>query len=174
MEQETIHTLSKVADAVTDKEIHFEIIIHPQNRLHRWLQKKKYRPLKEKFTLKPLVVGNVYRISRLLLKIDTDLLKGKNYLDIAHQLVTDHAMMMVEIVAIAIQNTRAEPSKKLMDLLKENLSAEEMAVLVKYVMKQMDLESFIVSIISMRGLNVLESGEKKKGPNEVSPMSQGS
>lgn len=167
MEKDILHD---VADTITGKPYQFEIIILPQNRFHKWLQRIGWMPTKKEFSITPIVFGNLVRISKLLLSIDPGLIKGKNFLDISHHVVAAHADTIVTILAIAIQNNKYEPSSDLIKLIKYNLAAEEMYQLLAYVLDKMDLKNFISSIISIRGLNVLESGEQ----NEVSPKSQGS
>lgn len=169
-ETATIQTLSKVADTITSKPASFEIIFIPQNKLHAWLIKKKILPGKKTFEIKPIVLGNLLRISKLLLTIQGSKGSDKSLLDQAYNLVRDHTETVVEIIAIAIQNNKYEPAAKLKRQIAENLTPKEVLHLVSAVLQQLDLTNFISSIISIRGLNVLDSGEKK----EVSPASQGS
>jgi hypothetical protein len=175
MENESNQTLAQVADAVLEKPVTFEIILIPQTPVHRWLQRKGWRPSKKSFTIKPVVLGSLLRISDLLLSIDLEILqKGKGFLDKSYHLVSHHTDTLVRIIAIAIQNTRQEPSSALISLLKTNLSTKELMTLLSLVLKQMDLQNFIASIISIRGLNVLESEARKSESSEVSPSIQGS
>jgi len=169
-------TLANVADTVIDKAYTFEIIIVPQNKLHAWLQKRGLMPKKKVFSIRPIVAGNLFRISKLLLSINYDELKktGTNAIDLFHRMVTDHSETLWTICAIAIQNNRQEPSKKLIRLIRDNLSSQEMFQLLAYVLDKMDSQNFLSSIILIRGLNVQESAEKKTELNEVSPLSQGS
>ncbi|MEO6610747.1 MAG: hypothetical protein ABIT05_01400 [Chitinophagaceae bacterium] len=175
MEKEVKQTLEQVADTVLENTVTFEIIILPQTPVHRWLQKVGWIPAKKNFVIKPIVLGSLLKISDLLLSIDLEQLqKGKGYLETSYHLVSRHTDTMVRVIAIAIQNTRQEPSGSLMSLLRNNLSSKELMTLLSLVLKQMDLQNFIASIISIRGLNVLESAVTKNESSEVSPSQQGS
>ncbi len=167
MESQTKKTLEQVVDATIQRALTIEITILPKNRLHAWLQRKRILPVKKTYEIRPIVLGNLLRISSLLLSIDPKFLKGGNgLLDTGHQLASYHTDTLIQVLAIAIQNNRAEPSGSLMSLIKYNLSPREMHQLLGIVLEQMDLTNFITSIISIRGLNVLETSETLK---EVSP-----
>lgn len=175
MDKFSSDTLSNVADTVIEKAYTFEIIIVPQNKFHAWLQKVGMIPKKKVYSIRPIVAGNLYRISKLLLSIDYDVLKAKaGYVDMFHRMVVNHSETLWEICAIAIQNNRSEPSAKLIRLIRDNLTSKEMFQLLAYVLDKMDSQNFISSIILIRGLNVQESAEKKTELKEVSPLMQGS
>lgn len=175
MDKFVTDTLTNVADAVTAKDYLFEITINPENWFHALMQKIGLSPKKKVCTIRPIVTGNLIRISKLLLTIDKDALKDTtSFLDTSYRLMSDHGETLATVVAIAIQNDRHEPSQKLVDMIKNNLSMEEMFRLVAYVLDKMDHKNFLFTISSIRGLNVLENGEKKNGLSEVSPLIQGS
>lgn len=167
--------LQQAARIVTNDPVTFELDILPQNSLQAWLQKKGWSPAKKKYQIRPIVLGNLIRISRLLLTINPDILKqGKSLLDVAYQMVSDHGVTVAQILAIAVQNNQQEPNPKLVREINQNMTAKEMITLLALVLQQMDLTSFISSIISIRGLNVLDGNEKPNPENEVSPLTQGS
>ncbi len=175
MEKETKNVLNDVVETIEENPISFDITIAPQTAFHKWLQKLKLKPVKKSFVLKPVVMGNMLRISKLALSINPDELKRDHgFADVAYQLIGQHSETLLEIIAIAIQNNRQKPSAALIKLLRENLSAAEVSKLISMVLMKLDLKNFIISIISTRGLNILETGEKKTSENEVSPSNQGS
>ncbi len=160
MNTETIETLTRTAETITSKAEGFEITIVPQNRLHAWLMRKGWRPAKKQYELKPIVIGNLFRISKLLLTVDPGkIFTGGNMLENSHRLVVEHTDTLIDILAIAIKNTQAEPDKGLKKLIRENLTAKEILTLLSMTLRQLDLQNFISSIISIRGLNVLETEE---------------
>ena len=171
MEQKTIDTLSHAAETITDKSVEFTIDVRPRSQMHALLQRVKLRPIVKKYNIQPIVLGNLQRISRLLLTISPDKQKiqAGELMDEIYRTADQHGRVMAEACAIAIQNNRQEPSKALIAELEDNLTAKEMSTLLAIVVKQMDLVNFMNSIISIRGLNVLESAL----PNEVSPVDQG-
>jgi hypothetical protein len=174
MEKEQIQTMSLAADTVITRSISFEIIIVPKSKLHRWMQRNGLAPKKKQYIIAPIVLGNLVRISRLLLSIDWEGLQEKNLLDKSYRMASQHMETLAAICAIAIANNRNEPSGWLMNTIRDNLSSREMMTLVSLVLRQMDLTSFIASIISMKGLNVLESEENMKPATGVSPSTPGS
>jgi hypothetical protein len=174
MEKNKIETLTAAADTVTAKSVAFEITIRPKNMLHGWMQKKGWMVKKKEFSIQPIVLGNLLRISRLLLTIDTDGLLGKITLDTLHKLISAHTDTVIQVLAIAIHNSRSDPSSSLIRLITDNITSEDAARLLRYVLSQMDLKNFMHSIISIRGLNVLESEENRKESSEVSPSTKGS
>lgn len=174
MDTEKIKTLEQVVDAVTSKETTIDFDIYPQNRLQRWLQKKGWKPSKKKYVMRPIVSGNILRISRLLLSIemDHDTLKKGFSIETFHQIARDHTETMIEVLAIGIHNQRSEPSVQLKEDIRWNLNASDMFRLLVVLLQQMNPTVFIQSIILMRGLNGLEKSGKKNEPNEVSPSIQ--
>jgi hypothetical protein len=161
--------LAEVADTVIAKAIEFEITIQPRNWLHRWLQEKNLRPTKKRFSIRPIVLGSLLRISKLLLTVDTRNLQ-KISLDVFHRFVDGNVETCIEVLAIAVHNCRTEPPRSLKNLLRDNVTPAELAKLLQLVLHQMDLRNFTNAIISIRGLSVLDNDEPKKSENEVSPM----
>jgi hypothetical protein len=174
MEKENQKTLEDVVDAITTKETTIEIDIIARNRVYKWLQKRGWHPLKKKYVMRPLVIGNMYRISRLLvgINVNSDEAKKGLSLAIAHKMVVDHMDTMVEIVAIAIHNQRSLPGDQLKSELRDNLTAQDMMKLLLVMLHQSNLQAFIHSIISTAGLNVLDKNENPIDSNEVSPLIQ--
>lgn len=174
MDTEKIKTLEAVSDALTSTETTIEFTVAPQHKLQRWLQKKGWLPSKKKYQMRPITLGNLIRISRLLLTINPDVeqLKKGKFLDISYHAVMNHSETIVKICAIAIKNAKADPGAALQSELRHNLTAKELMTILMIVLQQMDISAFMQSIILIRGLNVLESGEKKNEPNEVSPTIQ--
>lgn len=149
--------LQQVTGTLTEEPISFEV---------------DYRDLfmrskKRKFEVKPLVLGSLARISSLYVSIDIEkITSGKS----SFEVIKDHSRTVAEIVAIAVTNRKEYPSKKLIDFFFYHLTVNELATLLLIVLKQANVVNFILTIASMRNLNVLESREKK----EVSQKSQGS
>lgn len=171
---DNLETLKKVADATVQQPVEFEVDIMPQNFIQRKLQEWGIRPKKRIFTIRPIVLGNLIRISKILLSIDMNVFNEANLLESNYKMMELHADDLVKIVAIGIQNTKAEPSARLIDLIKTQFSAVEFWNIVLLIRSQMHVQHFMNTIISVRGLNVLDKKEEKNGKQEVSPMSQGS
>jgi len=167
------NVLSKVADATLQQPVLIEVDIIPINIVHRYLQRWKLLPCKRRFTIRPICFGSLIRISRLILSIDVSVFDLKNLLDSNYKAIEQHAGTMAEVVAVAIQNDRHEPSRHLVNFILRNFTAQEMQKVMAIVLQQMNVTSFMTSIISMRGMNVLDvpaASASNVSASEVSPM----
>lgn len=170
-------TLAAVSDATVQEQLKVEVDIRSTNRFHALLQSWGILPKKRVFMLQPITMGSLIRISKLLLKIDMNLYDLNNLLDSNYKAIEAHAPALAEIVAIALQNSRQQPSQKLIAFILNNFTSKEMMGVLGLVVKQMDLSSFMSSIISVKGMNILESktatAEIARN-NEMSPSMTGS
>lgn len=169
--------LSQVSDVVTQKPIELDVDVQPANCVHQLLQRWKVMPVKKTLTIRPITYGNLIRISNLLLSIDMKVFDMGNLLEGNYRAISMHAESVAKVVAIAIHNRRDEPPASLTKFITYNFTAQEMANTLTIVLKQMNVLGFMSSIISVRGLNVLESGianAKNASVNEMSPADQGS
>ena len=173
MEQEAIDTISQAASSVTQQAIEFTMDVRPINQWQSFLQRTGLKPKVKTFSIQPVVLGNLQRISALLLSIlpEKTQVSNANLMDVAFQAAAKHAETLARICAIAIRNSRTEPPKSLVLELLSNMTAKEMVGILSIVLKQLDVSNFILSIISIRGLNVLES--EPRNQSEMSPMEQG-
>lgn len=99
-------------------------------------------------------------------------LQATNLLDASFEAMSEHGDAMARIIAMAIQQQKQEPSEKMVRFILGNFTAQEMKTVLSVVLRQMDVQSFMMSIISMKGLNVLD--KKENGKAEVSPAEKGS
>lgn len=169
--------LTKAADVTTDKPVELEVDILPRNIIHRQLQKWKLLPTKRRFSITGTTYGNLIRISKLLLSIDMKVYDLKNVLESNYLAISQNAETIAKVVAVAVHNKRSEPPASLARFILFNFSSNEMVATLGIVLKQMNITGFMTSIISVRGLNVLESGiasVRNANENEMSPMDQGS
>jgi hypothetical protein len=158
MEQET---LEQVSDVTLDKTLTITVDVQAQSWYRRLLQKWGILPKKRVFELKPAYLGTLVRISRILLSIDLKRFGAKedqtsHLLEMNYQAIVNHSGHLAEIVALAISNKDKEPPASLVSFIIRNFTTQEMLGVLGLVLKQMDLTSFMSSIISVRGLNVLE------------------
>lgn len=144
--------LRKVPDAVTGEAVAFDVDILPKSTLHGWLQQRKLKPTKRYFEIRPLTLGTLQRISKLLIEVQIQNLTPDDLL----RLMGEHTTTMAHIIALAVTNTKQPPRKELIEFFIYNLSKEDLSVVLSIVLKQMDVLSFTKSIISIRSLNILE------------------
>jgi len=166
MEEQEI--LSKAAEAVIGKhsgiEINFDV--EPKNLLDKVLLRLKLRkPKTLNYQLKPLLVGNRLRIAA----------KAVNFpksFDFTHwmQLIYDTSLRynedLIYITAVCIQNDRYEPSQVLLRELKW-LNDSEFRRILDLALSQLDMQSFIQSIILISGADVLSAKEKVATSAEI-------
>jgi len=159
--------LKAVSDTVTSKAVSFDIDIRVKNIFGRVREKKK------SFVVRPLTPSQLQRISKLIIDIDIDEITIAR----VFHLLRDHARTCAEIVAIAVSESREEPSDELIDLFFHNLDHADMDTALKIVLQQMEVVNFINTIVSIKSLNVLErkpAGAQNAGKNEASPIVPGS
>lgn len=172
--------LQQTADALLGNGITITVDVQAATWYDRLLQQWKWRPAQRTFIIKPLVLGSLIRVSKLLLSIDNslltkDLLEDRfGLFNANYALMQKHSGAMATIIAIAVTNTKAEPSEKLVNFFLYNLTPKELSQLFAVVVSQMDVVSFTSSIISVRGLNVLESKDASATGAGMNPQTQGS
>lgn len=153
--------LQSVPGVVLQEPIEFSIKIRYRYKYQKWLQKKKILPEKKHFVVKPLCLAACYRLSRLVVPIENvDKEAFSNIVGLLDS-VARHMPAMVEIVAIAITDAREKPDKKLIKFLFETLTQEELKQLSGMIIGFLNLQAFMISIISFKGvMNLLMKKEK--------------
>ncbi|GAA4338459.1 hypothetical protein GCM10023149_48440 [Mucilaginibacter gynuensis] len=150
--------LLKVAEAVTGRpvivEIDFQIPI-----THNGIRVRKL-----KFAIRPITVGNLYRISGMVKKIPDGLIEGTAVQILAD--IHEHIDKLVYIAAVGIQNDENEPTPDLLDLVKK-FDLEDIHSVVQIVLSQINLKSFISSIILIKGADILQ---RRKAKEKMSPI----
>lgn len=117
------------------------------------------------YLMQPLTMGTSMRISREILKITPENISQEEFMTVCYHAFDQYAPLVATVVALAITNTKKPPSQSLVELLLENLTPHELLQVMQVVVKQMDIQNFMTSIVSARGINIL------KVP-ETSPMDQ--
>jgi len=150
--------LSDVADAVLDKSISFEVEIIKPTILQRY-RKETIRS----FKISPSTLGTMVKISQEFLNIGLENFDKEEILNSNFLLIRDHAERMARIVAVAVQNSKKDPPKSLVNFFINNLTAKELFELVNIILKQIDTVNFLKSIISAKGINLLGMNPKTQG-----------
>ncbi|KAA2241669.1 hypothetical protein F0L74_17480 [Chitinophaga agrisoli] len=152
--------LSSTADAILEKSIRVDIdVLHP-----RWWERIAMRwgwlPAKRTFSIRPATLGNMIRISRLLLEIDADVYKKNgSALESNYVAYNRYGDVLAQVVATAIANSEQGPGKDLIRFIKENLTAAELMSISGIIIRQLDLVNFMSTIISIRGVSLLNPVE---------------
>lgn len=120
----------------------------------RWMFWKTVRVTRD-FEIRPLTLGSLIRISKIILDIDPDILKQDSVLQAVYKIADQHARQLARVVAIAFTNTKAEPPESLVDFIEDNISVKQLREVIQVIIIKMDVTSFISSIVSIRGINLL-------------------
>ena len=153
-------TLQKVAETVLAEPVRVTVDIKPKNHWHRKAQAWGWMPKKKEFPITPICLATLLRISKILLTIDIRLHQDQHkLLNEIYQAIDRHAEKMAMIVALAIRNSDGPVDANLVAFILRNFTAKEIMTVLSVVVKQMDVSSFLSSIISIRGLNVLDTQE---------------
>lgn len=166
--------LKQVSDTALESSINLRVDVAPVNRLHKLLQKAGILPRVKSFDMRPICLGSLIRISKLLVDIEF-VMPGKDepnrngkILQANYDTILKHTGAMIDIVAIAINNNDKPAPDKLKRFIQRNFTTKEMQGVLATVLQQMDLTSFMTSIISIKGLNVLESPTAASAENAES------
>ncbi|GAA0561537.1 hypothetical protein [Chitinophaga japonensis] len=151
--------LSAAADTILEKSVSVEIdVLHP-----KWWEKIGMKvgllPAKRSFQIRPATLGNMIRISKLLLQIDGDVYKkDASALESNYRAYEQYGDVLAEVVAAAITNSPSGPGRNLVRFIRDNLTASELLTISGVVIRQLDLLNFMSTIISIRGVSLLNPG----------------
>jgi hypothetical protein len=161
-------TITNVVNAFTERKVCFDVKIKGKGLSQR-LRNIGVISKTRKFVIRPLTIGTMTRISELILRIDQDAFKSGDTLTAFHTLISSNSKTQAYIIALAITNSKEKPHNDLVEFLLYNLTAKELEALVAHVVDSMDIESFINSIISIRGINILEMNPQTAESTEIAP-----
>ncbi|WP_133575170.1 hypothetical protein [Pedobacter metabolipauper] len=162
-------TLSLAADTLTEKTKQVEITIRPKNWLHKYLIKKGFMKSTKIFEITPILVGNRKRVSSIAVRLpkdswDNGILNTMK----AWKAVDDHTDHFIYVVAVCIENRKAEPSKALIEELRWMPDPEFMK-LMDASLTMAGLPNFMKSIVWISGQSVLNVPEPE---NTVKPAKE--
>jgi len=144
--------LKKASDAILEKGIDFTISVANPNILHRL----KILPTEKTFIVKPLYYGTIIRMSKIIIQIEK-LEKVENHVIEGIEYISKYANMMIDIITIALTNSKLMPPIFLKRFIKNNLTATEVFELLNIVAVQMRTVEFLQSIILIKGMNQMEN-----------------
>jgi hypothetical protein len=160
MENEIKETLERVADTVLNEPVEITVdVISPRRVWWKfWIEPVRKRV----FKIQQITYGNLIRISKLLLSVEVDenFLTSAKLMDQTFTILSKHGDTITRIVATALHNKKSEPPTELIDFVKHNFSSKELFEVFSIILRQMDITSFISTIITMKGLSVLEEGKR--------------
>lgn len=149
--------LQKVADTVTNEPVVVTVDIKPQGWWDRFKFKWKLSSPVKTFSIHQITLGNLIRISKLLTAIDSKIYDPKQLLESNYQAMEKYGNSLAVVVAIALHNKKEMPGKSQIEFVETNFTAIEILSVLTVVIKQMDIKSFMTTIISVKGINILEN-----------------
>jgi hypothetical protein len=154
--------LKKAAETIVSKPIKIKIdIVNPTFKEKILLKLKRIKPFRE-FEVRPLTYGKLMQITEILTSMDVEQFIGGDLQQACYSLLKDFKNNHAEILAIALTPGR-KPCGKIKDYIIDNTTPQEGLKLCSIVLKQMDLSSFISSIVLMNGLKLLGTSQKTQG-----------
>jgi hypothetical protein len=165
-----IDLLKKVSNTVTQEPVEITVNVDPTSWLHEKGQKylPKYFPKQVIYNIYPAKMGTMLRISSLVLSIDKDLFTSGNKIAANMEAISKHAKTLCKIIALAIYNREERPPARMVNTIMEQFSPEAIFKVVLIVLQSMNLDSFMSSIIFIRGLNLLETNPQTQG-SQIAP-----
>jgi len=168
-EKENKQIRQNAVNSILEKGVDFTITIQNKNIFHRL----NLIPSERKFIIYPIKMGTLLKISKILLDLNTDELVGAmkkndkeiNFMDLGAKNIVENKDKLVKMIAYGIVNSEKEPSKRLIRFLNENLTTKEGLKLMTLVIQQMDVSPFLASLVSIRGMNLLQI-KKEETPGE--------
>lgn len=152
--------------AITQKPVRITVTIPPSGKLHALAQFIGLMPKSQTFQVRPITLGNMIRISSLLVAIDDDI---ANTIKKGFDSVTKYGDKIVEAVSIGLHNQKSEPPDYLKSFVANNLTAPELADVLAVILKQLHIQDFINSIVLIKGLNVLDLTSRIQQGSQIAP-----
>ncbi|MBU7577197.1 MAG: hypothetical protein KAF40_03970 [Flavihumibacter sp.] len=154
--------LKETAAAILEDSIKLKIT---GDEKHSWFWWKTKRVTRE-FEIRPLTLGSLIRISRIILSIDPEIFNKERILEALYGAADKHGTELARVVAIAFTNSRREPADSLISFIQESITTPQLKEVLGVIILQMDVRSFMSSIVSIRGMNLLTM--------KTNPVDQGS
>jgi len=163
-------TRSKIAGTVLQEAVQYTITVKHTNILHRL----GLRPSRVVIEIKPIVLGTLLRIARELDNFSfagSEVLSQKDgtvdFLELGIKNIIQNNDKLVNVIALAVTNAEAEPSKKFMKFLRENLSPAEGREILSIIVDKMNVMDFLAcTVLATR--TVITKAEKNQTSGDSS------
>lgn len=152
MDKNTV--FSNVGDALTSKPLKVKVPLKNLNFFDRILIKAGVKKDHRTFEIKPLLVGNRYRISSRVVHIPDDMFKSGF---VSALLNPRYVKDYIYCVAVGIKNSRREPSKKLLDFIEFQFDDRDLYLVLTAIFDSIPVKDFINSTVILKGSNVLSA-----------------
>lgn len=169
--------IDKIADTVLQQDIKITFDVRPTSWVHGFLQKlnmwpfKKLYPLQQTYCLKPITLGTLIKISKLLIDIDMSVFDMKNLLESNYQAIVKHGGTVARIAAIAIHGRPGDVPADIVNAVLNNFTTRELQGTMQVILGQMNVQDFMFSIISIKGMNMEMSPSNQEETIAPGPLS---
>ncbi|WP_231489915.1 hypothetical protein [Pedobacter sp. Leaf170] len=158
--QETVEeTLSKTGDIITQRTQYYTVYPHYKSWFKRFFILIRCMSNKVVLAIRPINVGNMFRISSKVLLIPDDI-TNKDVREALFSGSAEHLSKIIYIIACAIQNDENEPSEELKKFITYQMDYEMISEILDIIFTQVGAKGFMKSIILMKGLNVVSAPEE--------------
>jgi len=164
-DEESSSQVKNILNTILEKGVDFEVIVLRKN----WKHKLKLEPTSRKFTINKLTLGTLLEITKFTTGIEVLIPSDENFISIGSELMQKNIIPMVNIITLAVKNDSKKSNKKLIQFFLNNLTSEELLKIVILTLRQMDINSFLASIVSVKGMDMM----KKKSPTEATTQTTG-
>jgi hypothetical protein len=151
--------MNPILNQSAEESIVVRIEVKPRTKFHRLLQKIGINSRIRVYSIPPLTMINVTRVSQVLLEIGGDM---EGIILNPHNSIEKYGSLITRAVAIGLHGKRSKLPKSLYRFVENNLSPVETLDILSLVIKQMNIGAFISAIVySKKGLlnpNLLGSG----------------
>jgi hypothetical protein len=154
-----VDILNDTANTILEKPVSFSIRLLTPRWWERVLIRLKLQKAAKSLEIRPTTLGNVIRISQLMLTVG-EVDKQQSALSANYELFVKHGDLLAKVIATAIKNARKEPSNREIAYLRDNLTGSELLQLSMVVVNQLNVQNFLRTITLLRGVSLLKTEEK--------------
>ena len=146
----------KVVSAINEEPLKIEI----SRKKYRLLDVLFLRRKKRVFFVRPPVLGILVKISGILenIKIEEKDVEKQPF-EFGIKYLNSNKDDMLKIVGYALHGKKGEPAKSLLKFIDENLTSQELLMLVTAILSLLNVKDFSTSIISAQGMSLMKSKE---------------
>ena len=151
--------LKETADVILEKDSFSFSVEYPVTK--RKLFRKVTHTEKKDFTIPALCLHSMVKISREVLNINPDHIKG-NMVNSTYEILNSNGPALIKIVAYAILNNDQLPDEELLRII-GFMTSNDLVEAYNAIVKQLNVTGFISSIILIRNMNLMEMNPKEEG-----------
>lgn len=155
----------KVVSALNEEPLRIEI----SRKRYRLLDVLFLRRRKRVFLVRPPVLGILVKISGILENINIDEKDvEKQPFEFGIKYLNSNKDDMLKIVGYALHGKKGEPAKSLLKFIDENLTSQELLILVTAILSLLNVKDFSSSIMLIQSMSLMKQRELIALQNAIS------